>query len=123
MYEIIRPTTKEIAYGVLIVCVLLVGVFLAGYLYGLREDVPNNGDGIGNIGEQYNQIKDDQHEITVGIGEAVGTSQDIAGTSQAIEGTVNSIADGLRESGKLLDDCQQLIGQIRNRGQKGKAEN
>ena len=56
MYELfdIRPTNKEVAFGVLGVLVFLVVAFSLGYMLGVertREDVHNNGStaaGVGN---------------------------------------------------------------------------
>ena len=132
MYDLseLEPTTKEIAIGILAAVAVLVVVFCAGYLFGIRNagktdagGVPNNGTGIDDIREQYNQIEVNQHQLTDGIKQAAGTAESIAKSSEAITGTAGNIAGGIREAGAILDECQQIIGTVRNRGQKGKVEN
>ena len=132
MYDVsgFRPNNKETAIAILVVTAVLVAVFCAGYMFGIRNagktdgsGLPNNGNGIDNIREQYHSIEVNQHQITDGIKQAAGTAESIAKPSEAITGTADNIAGGIREAGEILDECQQIIGTVRNRGQKGKIEN
>lgn len=122
MYDVsgFRPNNEKTATLILIVTVLLVVVFGVGYMLGLRAgtDVSDHGNGIDDIREQYQHIKVSQHEITNGIREATGTGGAIAESSRAIETTAGAIAGGVNESGRLIDECQQIIGTVRNRGKK-----
>jgi len=133
MYEIVRGFFSQRKTVFLAIAVGIV-VFLAGvctgYFCGIRNagktdtgNVPNNGTGIDDIREQYQHIEVNQHQLTDGIKQAAGTAESIAGTSEAIAGTAGNIAGGIREAGTILDECQQIIGTIRNRRQAGKAAN
>lgn len=122
MYDVsgFRPQNEKTATLILIVFVLLVVAGGAGYLFGLRAgtDVSDHGNGIEDIREQYQHIKVSQHEITNGIREATGTGGAIAESGRAIEKSADAIAGGVNESGRLIDECQQILGRIRNRGKK-----
>jgi hypothetical protein len=133
MYEIIRgffSERKTVFFAIAVCVVVFLAGVCAGYFCGIRNagktdtgNVPNNGTGIDDIREQYHQIEVDQHQLTDGIKQATGTAESIAESSAAIAGTAGNIAGGVREAGAILDECQQLIGTIRNRRQTGTAAN
>lgn len=124
MYEIqeFRPNSKEVAVGILAVLVLLVVAFGIGYGLGLRNagtDIHDNGNGISHIGEQLGQAVSHQQQITDGIKDAESTVSGIAETGSAIAESAHSIEAGVGEAASLIDSSQQILGRIRNRGQKG----
>ena len=128
MYDFsgLRPTTKEMAVAILISFAVLVGIFCAGYMLGLRNagsGAPDNGNGINHVGEQLGQAESNQQHITDGISAAAGTGQSIAGTGAAITESAGNIASGVNEAAGLIDSCQQILGRIRNRGKKGTPAN
>ena len=115
-----RPSNKEVAVGILGVFILLMVVFCAGYMFGIRnagKDVSNNGDGINHVGEQLGQAIGNQQQITDGIKDAEHTSAGIGETSKAIAESARHIETGVGEAAGLIDSCQQILGRIRNRGQ------
>lgn len=126
----LEPTTKEVAIGVLIVLAVLVGIFCTGYMYGIRTagksdggDVSNNGIRIDDVREQLGTAISNQQQITSGIRQAETTAGSIAGRSEAIAESATAISADVRAAGELIDDCQQIIGRVRNRGQKGTPAN
>ena len=125
MYDFsdLKPTTKEMAVLIIGVVLFLVVVFSAGYYVGLRNagSVPNNGTGIDDIREQYQHIEVNQQQITSGLNSAVAGSHAAAETAGRIEERAGSVAESVADAGVLIDECQQLIGTIRNRGKAGKA--
>ena len=130
MYDLseLEPTTKEIAIGILAAVAVLVVVFCAGYLFGIRNagktdagGVPNNGTGIDDIRNELGTAISNQHAITDGLTSAVAGSNSIEERSNRIEKAAGAAAQSVTDAGKLIDDCQQIIGRIRNRGQKGTA--
>ncbi|MBQ9284091.1 MAG: hypothetical protein IJ216_03480 [Acidaminococcaceae bacterium] len=113
---------KDFIAVVVGLAVLLVG-FCSGYFCGIRNaertdsgGISNNGNGIDGIREQYQHIESNQHEITDGLESAVGRSDDAAATAGRIEERAGATTQSVTDAAKLIDDCQQLIGQIRNRG-------
>lgn len=125
-----QPITKEVAIGVLIVLAVLVGIFCTGYMYGIRTagksdggDVPNNGIRIDDVREQLGTAISNQQQITSGIRQAETTAGSIAGRSEAIAKSAETVSADVRAAGELIDECQQIVGRVRNRGQKGTPAN
>lgn len=124
----LEPTTKEVAIGVLIVLAVLVGIFCTGYMYGIRTagksdggDVSDNGVRIDDVREQLGTAISNQQQITSGIRQAETTAGSIAGRSEAIAKSAEAVSADVRAAGELIDECQQIIGRIRNRGKTGTA--
>jgi len=124
MYDIseLQPTGKNIAIGILIVTVLLVAVFCIGYMLGIRNasgtDVSDNGIRIDDVREQYQRIEVNQQQITSGLAGAVERSDTAAARAGRIEERAGAAAQSVGEAGRLLDECQQIVGTVRNRGKK-----
>ena len=121
MYDIqnFRPTNKEILTVVLIVLAFLVGAFGCGYLLGVErtKDIYNNGSGIDAVREQYQHIEVNQRQITDGLESAVQRSDSIEERSNRIEERAVRSETAVNDAGKLIDECQQILGRVRNRGQ------
>ena len=115
-----KPTTKEMAAAILGVFVFLLIVFSTGYLLGLRNakggDVSDNRNGIGTAGEQLSTATEYQHQITNGIDSAKEGAARIEGGIQQISTSAEHAAAAVTDAGSLISDCQQIIGNIRNRG-------
>ena len=121
----LRPTNKEVAFGILAVFALLLLAGVGGYLLGVErtQDLYDNGGGAGQVGGQLEQAEVNQHAITDGISHAEGTGQSIAGAGHAIAESAGHIAGGVTEAAGLIDECQQILGRIRNRGQAHSVKN
>ena len=124
MYEIqeFRPNSKEVAVGIRAVLVLLVVVFGIGYGLGLRNagtDIHDNGNGIDAVREQYQHIEVNQRQITDGLENAVQRSDTAAERAGRIEERAVRSETAVNDAGVLIDECQQIIGNIRNRGKTG----
>jgi hypothetical protein len=121
MYDIqnFRPTNKEILTVVLIVLVFLVGAFGCGYLLGVErtKDIYDNGNGIDAVREQYQHIEVNQRQITDGLAGAVERSDNAAERAERIEERAVRSETAVNDAGVLIDECQQIIGRVRNRGQ------
>ena len=123
MYDVsgLRPQNKETALAILVAVIVLVVIFCAGYGLGLRNagtGVHDNGNGIDDIREQYQHIEVKQQQITSGLESAVGRSDAAAETAGRIEERAGAAAQSVTDAGILIDECQQIIGTVRNRGKK-----
>ena len=123
MYDIseLQPTGKNIAIGILVVTVLLVAVFCIGYMLGLRNagtDVSDNGKRIDDIREQLGTAVQHQQQITSGLAGAVERSDAAAARAGRIEERAGAAAQSVTDAGVLIDECQQIVGRVRNRGKK-----
>lgn len=110
--------------GICILCCLL--TFAAGYFIGIRNsgtDVSNNGNGIEPIRNELGTAISNQHEITNGLESAITGSNRIEERSDRIEKAAGAAEVAVSEAGRLISDCQQIIGAIRNRGKTNKIEN
>ena len=120
MYDIseLEIKGKDMAVAVLIVVILLVAVFCAGYMLGLRANVPDHGDGVGNIGEQLGTAVSNQQQITDGVGSAKEGAAHIETGIQHVAESAEQSAAAVSEAAGLIDSSQQILGRIRNRGKK-----
>ena len=123
MYDVrlFRPPNKETATLVIVAVVLLVVVFCAGYLLGLRNagtDVSDNGKRIDDIREQLGTAVQHQQQITSGLAGAVERSDAAAARAGRIEERAGAAAQSVTDAGVLIDECQQIVGRVRNRGKK-----
>ena len=120
MYDIpdFGPNNKEMAVGILVSVAVLVAIFSAGYLFGIRANVPDHGDGVGNIGEQLGTAVSNQQQITDGVGSAKEGAAHIEAGIQHITESAEQSAAAVSEAAGLIDECQQIIGTVRNRGKK-----
>ena len=131
MYDVseLRPNGKEIAIAIIVVTVLLVVIFCAGYMLGLRnagnagKDVPDNGNGTAAVGSKLAETETAVNNAKNGIEAASGTADHIgAGIADAKEsaGYIQHTAD---TSAEIIADCQSIIDAIRARGQAGTFKN
>ena len=128
MYDVseLRPNGKEMAVAILVIVAVLVAVFFAGYSIGVGNagtDIRDHGNRIEDIRDQYQHIEVNQREITDGLESAVERSNSIEARSDRIEKAAGTAAQSVTDAGILIDECQQIIGRVRNRGQKGTPAN
>ena len=128
MYDFseLRPTNKEIAAAILIVFAVLVAVFSIGYMLGIRNagaGVHDNGNGIEPIRNELGTAAEHQREITSGLEGAVAGSHAAAERAGRIEEAAVRSEAAVGEAGRLIDECQQIIGTVRNRGKTGAVKN
>ena len=125
MYDVseLRPNGKEIAIAIIVVTVLLVVIFCAGYMLGIRNagtDVSDNGKRIEDVRNELSTATERQREITSGLESAVQRSDAAEERAGRIEERAVRSESVVRDAGVLIDECQQIIGRVRNRGQAGK---
>ena len=125
MYEIqeYRPGDEKAAIALLVIVVLLVAAGSFGYMLGLRNagaDVSDNGKRIEDVRNELSTATERQREITSGLESAVQRSDSIEERSNRIEERAVRSESVVRDAGVLIDECQQIIGRVRNRGQAGK---
>ena len=128
MYDVseLRPNGKEIAIAIIVVTVLLVVIFCAGYMLGIRNagtDVSDNGKRIEDVRNELSTATERQREITSGLESAVQRSDAAEERAGRIEERAVRSESVVRDAGVLIDECQQIIGRVRNRGQKGTSAN
>lgn len=108
------------------ICLML--IFICAYF--LCRDVSDNGAGIKSIRDELTTATEEQRGLTKGIeGAEVRTEniQERVSKSEAgIDGAANRAEDVEREltsSGELIKECQQIIRDIRARGEEKNESN
>ena len=110
----LRPTNKEVAFGIIFVFLLLVFSFVAGYFLGIdRAKVPDNGNGTQPIGNELGQAGTDIQHAKDGISEAQHTADDIAITVDYLKGTADTSSD-------IIKQCKRIVEEVRSRGKADK---
>ena len=122
MYDIpdFRPSNKEMAALILVVFVCMVVAGGIGYCIGLRNagtGVPDHGDGVGHVGEQLGTAAVNQRELTEGIGNAETGAARVEAGIQHVSESVAITEAAVGDAAGLIDECQQIFGRVRNRGQ------
>lgn len=111
-----------IAGAVCLVCLL--AAFSAGYMLGIRNagaGVSDNGVRIDDVRNELSAAKEHQREITNGLESAVRRSDTAAERAGRIEEAAVRSEAGVGEAAGLIDECQQILGRVRNRGKKDPA--
>ena len=124
MYEWAKQNIGRYYLPIIIgVVAMLLGVAI-GYGLGLRNtgtDVSDNGIRIDDVRNELSTAQEHQRQITDGLENAVQRSDSIEERSNRIEERAGAAAQSVTDAGKLIDECQQIIGRVRNRGKTGTA--
>lgn len=111
------------AVRALVAFAVLAGAFACGYFLGLRHagtGVPDHGVRIDDVRNELSTAQEHQRQITDGLESAVQRSDTAAERVGRIEERAVRSETAVNDAGKLIDECQQIIGRVRNRGQAGK---
>ena len=115
----IGPDNKEMAALILIVFIILVAVFSAGYMLGISSagpDVHDNGGGAAGAGQQIQQAGADIGHAADGIQEAERTADKIGSGIADAKGTAQYIHSTAADSAGIVSECQSIIARVRARG-------
>ena len=99
------------AVAILVATALLVAVFGIGYMLGLRNagaGVSDNGVRIDNVRNELSTAEERQREITSGLESAVQRSDTAEERAVRIEERAVKSESVVRDSGVLIDECQQI---------------
>ena len=122
MYDVrlFRPPNKETATLVIVAVVLLVAVFIAGYMLGLRSgtNVSDHGGGADTVGNQLAETGTAVQHAKDGIDAAQGTAGAVAGTVADAQDTAEYLSGTVNDSAELIRQCQQIVARVRARGKK-----
>ena len=110
---------KAVTVGI-IVAFLLLAVCWFSYCIGLRNtgtNVSDNGIRIDDVRNELSTAQEHQRQITDGLENAVQRSDTAAERAGHIEERAVKSETAVNDAGVLIDECQQIIGRVRNRGQ------
>ena len=122
MYEWAKQNIGRYYLPIIIgVVAMLLGVAI-GYGLGLRNtgtDVSDNGIRIDDVRNELSTAQEHQRQITDGLENAVQRSDTAAERAGHIEERAVKSETAVNDAGVLIDECQQIIGRVRNRGKTG----
>jgi len=123
MYDYLRRLwenrEKAVTVGI-IVAFLLLAICWFSYMLGIRNtgtDVSDNGIRIDDVRNELSTAQEHQRQITDGLENAVQRSDTATERAGRIEERAVRSETAVNDAGKLIDECQQIIGRVRNRGQ------
>ena len=128
MYDIpdFGPNNKEMAVGILVSVAVLVAIFCAGYMFGLRnagKDIPDNGNATQHVRDEIKSAGSNIGAAKSGIDNAAtaaGRIEERISDAQERAGYIQGTAD---EGRRIIAECQSILREVRAGGQKGKAAN
>ena len=121
-FQRLRANREKVIIVGIIVAFLLLAICWFSYCIGLRNtgtDVSDNGIRIDDVRNELSTAQEHQRQITDGLENAVQRSDSIEERSNRIEERAGAAAQSVTDAGILLDECQQIIGRVRNRGKTG----
>ena len=111
---------------------VLAGAFACGYFLGLRNaSVPSDGGGAAAVGKQLDAAATNQRQLDASIGRAAEQGRGLADSLDRSAGAVDrskAAADGLaggigesqrlvEDAGRILRESQQILRDVRRRGE------
>ena len=128
MYDVrlFRPPNKETAALILISVIVLVAIFCAGYMLGLRNagtDVSDNGNAAQYVREEIKSAGSNIGTAKSGIDNAAaaaGRIEDRIADAQERADYLKGTAD---EGRRIIAECQSILREVRRRGKEKAPQN
>jgi peptidoglycan hydrolase CwlO-like protein len=126
MYDVseLRPNGKETAALILICVVVLVAIFCAGYMLGLRnsgKDVHDNGNAAQHVREELGSVESNIGAAGSGIDNASAAAGRIEERIDAAQERVDYLKSTAAESRRIIEECQSVLREVRAGGEKDPA--
>ncbi len=128
MYELfdIRPTNKEVAFGVLGVLVFLVVAFSLGYMLGVertREDVHDNGSTAAGVGNAIESAGLGISTAKSRIDNAAAAADRVEARISDAQGRVEYLKTTADDGRRLIAECQSMLREVRAGGKENAPKN
>ena len=128
MYELfdIRPTNKEVAFGVLGVLVFLVVAFSLGYMLGVertREDVHDNGSTAAGVGNAIEYAGLGISTAKSRIDNAAAAADRVEARISDAQGRVEYLKTTADDGRRLIAECQSMLREVRAGGKENAPKN
>ena len=128
MYDVsgLRPNNEKTAALILISVIVLVVIFSAGYLLGLRnagKDIPDNGNATQHVRDEIKSAGSNIGAAKSGIDNAAaaaGRIEDRIADAQERAEDVKGTAD---EGRRIIAECQSILREVRSRGEADQIKN
>jgi hypothetical protein len=119
VYDIseLKPDRKETAIAILVCVAVLVAIFCAGYLLGLRH-VSDHGGGADTVGNQLAETGTAIQHAKDGVDQAAGTADKVGAGIGAAKESAGYLQHTADTSAELIGQCQHIVARVRARGKK-----
>ena len=128
MYELfdIRPTNKEVAFGVLGVLVFLVVAFSLGYMLGVthtRENVHDNGNAATGVRTEIDAAGSSVSTAKSRIDNAAAAADRVEARISDAQGRVEYLKTTADDGRRLIAECQSMLREVRAGGKENAPKN
>lgn len=122
----LRPTNKEVAFGILGVLIFLVVAFSLGYMLGVthtRENVHDNGDPAAGVRTEIDVAGSSISAAESGINHAAAATDRIENRIEAAQERVEYIKGTADEGRRIIAECQSILRAVRSGGKEKAPQN
>ena len=128
MYDVrlFRPPNKETAALILISVIVLVAIFSAGYLLGLRnagKDIPDNGNATQRVRDEIKSAGSNIGAAKSGIDNAAASAGRIEERIADAQERADYLKGTADEGRRIIAECQSILREVRSRGEENPAKN
>ena len=122
----LRPTNKEVALGIIVVFILLVVIFCAGYLFGLHnagKDVPDNGNPAAGVRNEIDTAGSSVSTAKSRIDNAAAAADRVEARISDAQERAEYVKGTADEGRRIIAECQSILREVRRRGEADPAKN
>ena len=122
----LRPTNKEVAFGILAVTVLLVVVFCIGYMLGVthtRENVHDNGDPATGVRTEIDAAGSGISTAKSRIDNAAAAADRVEARISDAQERVEYVKGTADEGRRIIAECQSILRAVRSGGKEKAPQN
>ena len=128
MYDIseLKPDRKETAIAILVCVAVLVAIFCAGYLLGLRNagtDVSDNGNTVASVRDEIKSAGSNIGAAKSGIDNAAAAAGRIEERIADAQERADYIKGTTDEGRRIIAECQSILREVRSRGKEKAPKN
>ena len=122
----LKPNSKEMALGIIVVFILLVVIFCAGYLFGIRnagKDLPNNGDPAASVRAEIDAAGSSVSTAVTRIDNAAAAADRVEARISDAQERAEYLKGTADEGRRLIAECQSILREVRAGGKEKAPKN
>lgn len=122
----LKPNSKEMALGIIVVFILLVVIFCTGYLFGIRnagKDIPNNGDQAASVRAEIDAAGSSVSTAKSRIDNAAAAADRVEARISDAQERAEYLKGTADEGRRLIAECQSILREVRAGGKEKAPKN
>ena len=122
----LRPTNKEVAFGILGVLIFLVVAFSLGYMLGVthtRENVHDNGDPAAGVRTEIDTAGSSISAAESGIDNAAAAADRVEARISDAQERAEYVKGTADEGRRIIAECQSILRAVRSGGKEKAPQN